>query len=64
MISCLDSGTCAKTLEARRKGVETVRVGALDMMERTEFVRKLLKKHRKELDESAFNNQVLWAYLS
>ena len=28
------------------------------MMERTEFVRRLLKKHRKELDESAFNNQV------
>ena len=43
--------------------METVRVGALDMMERTEFVRKLLKKHRKELDESAFNNQVRCAYL-
>ena len=58
VISCNRDGQCAKTLESRRSGVEIILIGPLDMIERTEFVRRLLRKHRKELDESAFNNQV------
>ena len=58
VISCLQGGSCLTSLEARRKGVETINIGPLDMMERTELVRRLLRKHRKVLDESAFNNQV------
>ena len=58
VISCNQDGHCARTLDSRRSGVEVIRIGPLDMMERVEFVRRLLKKHRKELDESAFNNQV------
>eukprot|EP00794_Sanderia_malayensis_P012166 gene12166-13421_t len=58
VITCLQDGACAKYLEARKAGVEEVRIGPLDMMERTELVRKLLRKHRKILDESAFNNQM------
>ena len=58
MISCNQSGQCAEAIESRRSAFETIQIGPLDMMERTEFVRRLLKKYRKELNESAFQNQV------
>jgi len=58
VISCNQSGQCAEALASRRSAFETIQIGPLDMMERTEFVRRLLKKYRKELNESAFQNQM------
>ena len=42
----------------RLKPVATVTVGDLDLLDKATVVRSTLGVHRKQLDESPFNNQV------
>ena len=42
----------------RLKSAASVKVGDLDLLDKASVVRKTLEQHRKQLDESPFNNQV------
>ena len=42
----------------RRSDATVINIGTLELLERSEVIRKMLSVHSKALDESAFNNQV------
>ena len=56
VMSMVDSGTCLSTLRKRKPAEVTI--GALDVWDKAEMVRRTLGRHRKALDESPFNNQM------
>lgn len=56
VVSALEDGKFHKSL--RRLQATEVTVGPLDMWDKADVVRNNLAVHRKELDESPFNNQV------
>ena len=58
VVSVVDGGQCAASLNRRTQKTELISVGGLDMFDKAEVVRQSLKQHRKSLDESPFNNQV------
>ena len=57
MVSVQDGSQCYKALKQLRPKV--ISVGTLDILDKAEVIRTTLAQHRKKLDESAFNNQVL-----
>lgn len=56
IVSAVEGGACLSTLR-KRKPAE-VSIGALDVWDKAEMVRRTLARHRKALDESPFNNQM------
>lgn len=58
MVSCVDSKPCYRFLSSHKQTVATIKIGALEHNDRVNLVRKILAEHGKQLDESAFNNQV------
>lgn len=58
LISGVEGGMCVANLRKRKPAPAEVTIGHLDMFDKAEMVRKKLKKHRKTLDESPFNNQL------
>ena len=58
VVSVIDGGQLAASLERRTQKPNYVTVGGLDMFDKAEVVRQSLKQHRKSLDELPFNNQV------
>ena len=58
VLSGVEGGTGVSKLRTRKPPPSEIAVGALDMFDKAEMVRKKLAKHRKSLDESPFNNQL------
>ena len=59
LVSGVEGGTGVTNLRKRKNPPPVeVSIGALDMFDKAEMVRKKLQKHRKTLDESPFNNQM------
>ena len=58
ILSGVESGSCVGILRKRKPAPIEVMVGAMDMWDKAEMVRRTLAKHRKTLDESPFNNQL------
>ena len=58
ILSGVESGSCVGILKKRKPAPVEVTVGAMDMWDKAEMVRRTLAKHRKTLDESPFNNQL------
>ena len=63
VVSGKESSDPDKALK-RRVGSVIVSVGVLEILDKAEVVRKTLSVSRKELDESAFNNQVKFLFLA
>ena len=57
MCSVTEATDCHKAL--LRRSDHQVAVGALDMWDKPQVIRRSLAVHNKQLNESAFNNQVL-----
>ena len=58
LVSGVEDGSCVSLLRKRQSAPSQVTIGALDMWDKAEMVRKTLVKHRKALDETPFNNQM------
>ena len=58
LLSGVEGGTGVTNLRKRKPSPAQITVGGLDMFDKAEMVRKKLQKHRKTLEESAFNNQM------
>ena len=58
ILSVVESGQCMSNLRRRKPAPAEVIIGALDIWDKAEMVRRTLAKHRKALDESPFNNQM------
>lgn len=56
VLSAVEEDACHQSLV--RLKADIMSVGALDMFDKAEVVRKALATHHKALEESAFNNQV------
>jgi telomerase protein component 1 len=56
-MTSVDGDVCHQAMVRRKAAVLTV--GQLDMFDKAEVVRQTLAVHRKVLDESSFNNQVI-----
>ncbi len=57
-VSAVEGGQCAMVTRRRQPTPMEVTIGAMDIWDKAEMVRRTLAKHRKKLDESAFNNQM------
>lgn len=58
VMSAIEGGHCLALLRQRLPGPAQVSIGAMDIFDKAEMVRRNLAKHRKALDESPFNNQM------
>lgn len=58
VLSAVQEGACAGLLQRRPHPPKELVVGALDIWDKAEMVRQKLARHRKTLEESAFNNQM------
>ena len=58
LLSATENGPCHNTLKRHKPVPAEVVVGNMDMSDKAQMVRQKLAKHRKVLDESAFNNQL------
>ena len=58
LLSATEGGPCHNVLKRRKPVPAEVIVGSMDMSDKAQMVRQKLAKHRKMLDESAFNNQL------
>ena len=58
VVSCTENTACHKVLASHKQLIDTIKVGAMELSDRAEFVRKILANYGKALDESAFNNQM------
>ena len=58
LLSTTEGGPCHNVLKRRKPTPAEVVVGSMDMSDKAQMVRQKLAKHRKVLDESAFNNQL------
>ncbi len=58
IVSGVENGACITNLRKRAPSPDEVIIGALDIMDKAEMVRRKLAKHRKALEESPFNNQM------
>ena len=58
VLTCLENTICQNTLAVHKNLCDVIKVGAFELADRANFVRQILSQYGKELDESAFNNQV------
>ena len=58
MISAQDGGQCHKAMQRRQP--THITLGPLDLLDKASVVRSTLAVHRKALEETAFNNQVMF----
>lgn len=58
LLSGVEGGSGVTRLRKRKQPPVEIVVGALDMFDKAEMVRKKLQKYRKTLEESPFNNQM------
>eukprot|EP00731_Ephydatia_muelleri_P016594 Em0009g1018a len=58
LLSTTEGGPCHSLLKRRTPVPTEVTVGSMDMSDKAQMVRQKLARHRKTLDESAFNNQL------
>ena len=58
LLSTTEGGPCHNLLKRRTPVPTEVTVGSMDMSDKAQMVRQKLARHRKTLDESAFNNQL------
>ena len=61
VMSCQSDTRCHQRL-CHRDNTVHLKVGQLDRLEKSDVAREMLSVHRKQLDESPFNNQVALAY--
>ena len=58
MLSCREGLTAHSVLVKRQPPPHQITIGALNMFDKAEMVRRSLSRHRKTLDESPFGNQM------
>ena len=58
VLSGVENGSCVSNLRKRHPSPEEILIGAMDIFDKAEMVRRRLSKNRKKLDESPFNNQM------
>ena len=58
MLSCREGQIAHSVLVKRQPVPHQITIGALNMFDKAEMVRRSLSKHRKTLDESPFGNQM------
>ena len=58
MLSCREGQMAHSVLTKRQPVPHQITIGALNMFDKAEMVRRSLSKHRKTLDESPFGNQM------
>jgi len=58
MLSCREGQIAHSVLMKRQPTPHQITIGALNMFDKAEMVRRSLSKHRKTLDESPFGNQM------
>lgn len=57
-MSCREGQSAYSILQHRSSSPTVLTIGALDIFDKAEMIRRRLGKHKKRLDESAFNNQM------
>ena len=57
-VSCREGQSAYSALMHRRPAPTVITIGALDVFDKAEMVRRRLGKHKKKLEETAFNNQM------
>ena len=57
-VSCREGQAVYSTLLHRKPSPTVLTIGALDVFDKSEMVRRRLGKHKKKLEETAFNNQM------
>ena len=57
-VSCREGQSAYSILQHRTPPPTVLTIGALDIFDKAEMIRRRLGKHKKRLDESAFNNQM------
>ena len=57
-VSCREGQSAYSILQHRKPSPTVLTIGALDIFDKAEMIRRRLGKHKKRLDESAFNNQM------
>eukprot|EP00111_Clytia_hemisphaerica_P016572 TCONS_00049092-protein len=58
VISCLENGPVSRLLSNHQQCLANIKLGPMEHPDRTVFVRNILQKYGKSLDESPFNNQM------
>lgn len=58
MLSCREGQAIHSVLTKRQPAPHQITIGALNIFDKAEMVRRSLSKHRKTLDESPFGNQM------
>ena len=58
VVSVNENEECFKNLNHRHDIIRNFKLSGIDSWEKATFVRQILKRYRKSLDESSFNKQM------